>query len=66
MFDAAKNSDLLKNKDIIEIPFSLNNNFWKPWDKNSARKFLGIDENKKVVLFGAVISLAIKEKVLIF
>ena len=53
MFDAAKNSDLLKNKDIIEIPFSLNNNFWKPWDKNSARKFLGIDENKKVVLFGA-------------
>lgn len=49
--DEARKSSLFKDKDIHLIPYGLNTDVFKTRNKKFARDFLGIPENKKVVLF---------------
>ncbi len=51
-FKNAKKSYLLKDKTIHKLPLPINTNFWKPIEKNEARKILGWDLNKIYFLFG--------------
>lgn len=46
-----KKSFLFKNTNITKINPSINNNVWKPIDKNFAKKKLDIPLDKKVLLF---------------
>ena len=50
----AKKSSLLKNKNIYVIPNSIDVNKFRLLDKNKLRKELGLSENKKYLLFGAM------------
>lgn len=52
--DCAKNSLLMKDKQIEVIPNPLDTEVFKPINKISARKSLKIDPNKKVILFGSI------------
>jgi len=52
--DCAKDSILMKDKQIVVIPNPLNTSVFKPIDKNHARKSLNIQNNKKVILFGSI------------
>ena len=49
----AKQSHVFKNNKIYTIPLTINVNDWKPVDKNSAKKKLNFDSNKKHFLFSA-------------
>lgn len=55
-------SKLLSNKDVSVIPNTLDNRIFKMTNKNFAKKSLGINENKKVILFGAMNSTHDKRK----
>jgi glycosyltransferase involved in cell wall biosynthesis len=50
--ESAKNSILFYN--IVTIPCCLNENIFKPIDKNIAKDILNLDRNKKYILFGAI------------
>ena len=52
LFDCAKKSYLFKDKKIKEIPLILNDKFWKPYNKESARNFFGYSNNEKIILIG--------------
>lgn len=52
--DCARQSTLLKNKKITVIPNSIDENEFKPLDKNIARKELKLSNKKKYILFGAM------------
>jgi glycosyltransferase involved in cell wall biosynthesis len=52
--ECAKQSKLLKNKNINSIPNVLDNNIFKNIDQNIARDILSLDKNKKYILFGAM------------
>ncbi len=54
MRDCAKDSILMKDKQILVIPNPLNTEVFRPIDKNYARKSLKIRKNKKVILFGSI------------
>ncbi len=54
LFECAKKSSLMKSWPIHLIPYPINTNNWKPINKLHAKNILGIDTNKKVVLFGAI------------
>ncbi len=54
LFDCVKKSSLMKNWPIHLIPYPINTKNWKPINKLEAKNILGIDKNKKVVLFGAI------------
>lgn len=47
----AEISYLFKNKKIFNIPCTINNDEWRPIDKQQARKELGLPEKKKIYLF---------------
>ena len=49
----ARKSKLLKDFDIRVINCTLDTELWKPINKKEAKKILGININKKIVLFGA-------------
>ena len=49
----AKQSHIFKNNKIYTIPCTINVNDWKSVDKNSAKKKLNFDSNKKHFLFSA-------------
>ncbi len=49
----ARKSKLLKDFDIRVINCTLDTELWKPINKKEAKKILGINTNKKLVLFGA-------------
>ena len=51
-YNNAKKSNLLKDKKIYKLPLPIDTNFWKPIEKNEARKILGWDANKIYFLFG--------------
>lgn len=51
--NAAKNSPLLNNKKIVRIPNGIDIKFFRRIDKIEARKKLGINSNKKAILFSA-------------
>jgi glycosyltransferase involved in cell wall biosynthesis len=50
----AKQSQLLRNKRIMNIPNPLNTEIYKPVNKNLAKELLGIAANQKIILFGAL------------
>ena len=62
MYDKVKQSDLFKDKQIKIIPLPIDQNFWEPIDQISAKKNLNIDENEKLLVFGADNFIANKRK----
>ena len=52
MADSVKRSKLLGNRPVVVIPNTLNTSVFKPLPKAAAKKALGIDENKFVMLSG--------------
>ena len=53
MYNCAKKSYLFKNKQISEIPLTLDTDTWKPFEKTYARNFFDISVESKVILYGA-------------
>lgn len=54
MAEQAQSSSLFNNVDVHIIPNGLNTNTYRPIDQEVAREMFGIDQDKQVVLFGAV------------
>lgn len=54
LVECAKQSSLMKSWPIHLIPYPINTENWKPINKFHAKNILGIDTNKKVILFGAI------------
>lgn len=54
MADCARSSSLFKDKRVEVIPFGLNTDIYKPTERSLARNILGLDQGKKVILFGAI------------
>ena len=52
--DCAKNSLLMKDKQLVVIPNPIDTEVFKPINKKNARKSLNINPNKKVILFGGL------------
>lgn len=52
--ECAKNSRLLKNQKVINLPNLINTSIYKPIDKQICRQLWNLPENKKLVLFGAM------------
>jgi len=50
----ARNSSLLSKKDIDVIPNGIDGDIFKPMDKKEARKRLGLDPDKKIILFSGM------------
>ncbi len=53
MYEKAKKSQLFKNKKMKIIPLPIDQNFWKPVNRDHAKKFLGINKGQKIIVFGA-------------
>lgn len=51
--DLAGSSTVFKDKPIHVIPNSIDTNVFRRLDKTAARQLLGIDQDKKIILFGA-------------
>ena len=51
-YNNAKKSNLLKDKKIYKLPLPIDTDFWKPIEKNEAKKILGWHLNKTYFLFG--------------
>jgi glycosyltransferase involved in cell wall biosynthesis len=51
--EAAKKSELFKNKAVIYIPYGLDSDIYTPRNKKYSRELLSIPEGKKVILFVA-------------
>lgn len=58
----AKKSKLLKNFDIEVINCTIDTNLWKPINKIEAKKILGLNTKKKLILFGATGGISDKRK----
>ena len=54
LLEKAKESYLLKGKEIEKINVPININEWKPLDKDYAKKIIDLDPSKKIILFGAI------------
>ena len=52
--DCARDSALLQGQNIRVIPNPLDTNVWKPIAKKTARQLLGLPQESKLVLFGAL------------
>lgn len=52
--DCAKRSKLFRHNDITIIPNALDTSVYKPVDKHLSRSILGLPQDKKVILFGAI------------
>lgn len=52
--DASKSSTLLKEKNHINLPNSIDTTIFKPFDKAKARELWSLPQDKKLVLFGAI------------
>jgi glycosyltransferase involved in cell wall biosynthesis len=52
--DSAKRSSLFKNKTITVIPNGVDTTIYKPIEKRSARRILGLPETGRFILFGAM------------
>lgn len=52
--DCAKNSSLFSKKRVEVIPYGLDLEKFKPVDRKLSRELLGIPNDKKVILFGAL------------
>jgi len=54
LYDCAKQSGLTKSKPVHYIPNVLDRKVFKPIDKKIAKEILNIDQEQRVILFGAV------------
>lgn len=54
MAKLAKQSTLLKNKPVINLPNLIDTNIYKPLDKKMAREALNIPNRGKIILYGAM------------
>ncbi len=52
--DCAKNSLLMKDRQIVVIPNAIDTKIFKPRNKLNARKSLKLKANKKIILFGSI------------
>ncbi len=52
--ERAASSSILKNQPIQSIPNAIDTSLFKPADKQRAKQFLGLDPNKKHILFVAM------------
>jgi glycosyltransferase involved in cell wall biosynthesis len=52
--ERAASSSILKNQPIQSIPNAIDTSFFKPADKQSAKRILGLDPSKKYILFVAM------------
>ena len=52
--DCAQRSTLFKDRNIVNIPNPIDTDKFKPVDKITARRLLGLPEGRKLVLFGAM------------
>jgi len=48
-----KNSEIMKNWPVTVIPNIIETSLFKPLNKKSCKKIFGLNENKKIILFGA-------------
>lgn len=53
IFQMIKQSKLHKHRQIFHIPPNLDTSVWKPRDKTLSKKLFGLNENKKILLFGS-------------
>jgi len=54
MANSAKESSLLKNQKVVNIPNPIDTDLFHPLSKQEAREQLGLSQDKKIVLFGAM------------
>jgi glycosyltransferase involved in cell wall biosynthesis len=54
IYEASKNSRLLKDKKHINLPNPINTTLYKPFDKEKARELWNLPKDKKLILFGAM------------
>ena len=62
MKKCAESSSLFRNIRVELIPNGINTKVFKPVDKRLARKILGLPQDKKIALFGAVKAISDKRK----
>lgn len=55
---SVQDSFLLKNYPVTVIPNGINTDTFRPIDKVNARKLLGLDTSKKIILFGGISAVA--------
>ncbi len=60
--NCAKESTLLKDKTIINLPNPIDTNIFKPINKNIAREILGLNKTQKIITFGAINATQIDRK----
>lgn len=60
--DCAKRSSLFCNLTVKVIPYGLDNNSFKPLDKQVCREALGLPKHKTIILMGAMSSTSDKRK----
>ena len=54
MADCVRRSELMNDWPISTIPYPINLEIWKPFDKLKAREILNLPINKTLILYGAV------------
>lgn len=54
MSDCARQSSLLRNTSVYQLPNPINTSVFAPIDKEATRSLLNLPQNKKLVLFGAI------------
>jgi glycosyltransferase involved in cell wall biosynthesis len=52
--NCAKNSSLLKDQNVVNLPNPIDTNVYKPLPKEQAKNIIGLSLNKKHILFGAI------------
>lgn len=62
LYNCAKESDLFKNTRVEHLPVGMDLTIYTPANKAEARKILGLPQDKKLVLFGAVNAVDDKRK----
>ena len=60
--ECVKQSSLFKSRDVKVIPNGIDVDFFKPEDRITARKLLGLEKDKKFILFGAINATGDKNK----
>jgi glycosyltransferase involved in cell wall biosynthesis len=54
MKEAAKQSSLMENLNVINLPNPIDTTVFKPFDKKLSREIWNLPKNKKLILFGAM------------
>jgi glycosyltransferase involved in cell wall biosynthesis len=54
MSDSAKNSSLLKNHRVVNLPNPIDTTVFKPIDRHISRELWNLPQDKKLILFGAM------------